>query len=216
MPSNSSRRMTLVAPLLVMLIGLGGLLWFVVAGRSVKSGAARRVGSGGAVGPSDPGRPEESPPTERERAADAGVGRSARTGQPVPRFVIQEPPPPLADPGETPGGTPVKFSGDRAGIIAALKDSMPEIRQCYREWLKAEPNLQGRLSIEFQLSASASEPSEGRISNIGVTDSTLRNAAMEGCVMSAFEQRAFEAPARNFKSRFNVVLSTDPSTGPPH
>jgi hypothetical protein len=215
MQSQKSRRLTLVAPLLLVLVGLGAALWFVAA-RDTTSEGARRVASGGTVERADPSRTGEPPPINPERAVDAGAGRSARAGQPIPRFVNDEPAvAPPSDPGTAPAGGPVKFSGDRAGVTAALKAAMPEIRQCYREWLKAEPNLQGKVSIEFRLSAASNDPSAGKISGLRVTDSSLSNTAMEGCVMSAFEERAFDAPAQNFKSRFNVVLSTDPNAAPP-
>lgn len=75
---------------------------------------------------------------------------------------------------------------DTDAIAREIAKHRDEIKYCYEKEINAEnPDLQGRVSIHWVIGAS------GDVSSAGVASTTLRNAAVEGCVVAVIKRIAF-------------------------
>jgi len=63
-----------------------------------------------------------------------------------------------------------------------------ELRGCYNDELRMDPNVSGRISIQFLIDGA------GRVVTAGVKESTVRNPTMEACVVRAIETWEFPNP----------------------
>jgi hypothetical protein len=86
------------------------------------------------------------------------------------------------------------FSASAEGIRAAVDESAPAIRECYSSWLRNQPDLSGKLTVQFLLAVDSQEPEFATVSDVELHDSELGHVFMEGCVASLFEELQFEAP----------------------
>ena len=86
------------------------------------------------------------------------------------------------------------WSVDKDGIQGAIRETTPAIRECYEAWLKAEQALGGRIVISFTISTATDNPEMGHISKVGMNESELDHALLEGCVLNAVSEIAWAAP----------------------
>lgn len=93
-----------------------------------------------------------------------------------------------------PYAAPRRYTLQADGIRSAVQDSLPEIRDCYEEWLKVNPSIEGRLKVQFTVKTDEQNPADGKVTGVSLGDERLGHLPMEGCVLSVFEDLKFEAP----------------------
>lgn len=86
----------------------------------------------------------------------------------------------------------VLYPVDKEGIRTAVKAAIPEVRDCYEEWLKVQPGLGGRVKATFTIDTD--DGVEGKVEGVSLGDAGIGHFAMEGCILSAFQGLRFEAP----------------------
>lgn len=82
---------------------------------------------------------------------------------------------------------------DRDGIKGAVQEKLPEIRECYQSWLQSNPQLAGKLKVEFQI-VEIPGRERGKVQAIEIADGGVGHVAFEGCVRNVFGDMRFEAP----------------------
>ncbi len=97
----------------------------------------------------------------------------------------------------------------REGIRDAVREKLPEIRECYEGWLAQHPRLEGKLKVDFRI-AEIPGRERGRVSQVTVLDGGLGHVAMEGCVRNVFKAMRFERPERG---ELRVTYPLDFSAG---
>lgn len=117
---------------------------------------------------------------------------------PVPVPVL-----PATDRGEISNGTTDAglqiFTPDSSGIRSAVREKIPEIKDCYESWLKMSPKLAGKLTFSFAILSTDTDggldPSGlARVGEVTLRDSTMRHPFMEGCVADVFSELRFQRP----------------------
>jgi hypothetical protein len=89
-----------------------------------------------------------------------------------------------------------------------VRASVPELRECYEEWLKVSPGLGGKISIRFRIVPSKDDPAIGRVVEVHLGgDGGLGNVAMEGCILSVMEDLAFERPSAPVDVTYPLTFS---------
>ena len=85
----------------------------------------------------------------------------------------------------------VTGSIDKDIIRRIVRSHINEVRHCYAQGLKTDPNLAGRVSIEFTIAAT------GRVTEAEISSSTLPESAKDvnACVATAVKRWKFPKPA---------------------
>lgn len=192
---------------------LGGLLFLVLVAAIVFS----LIGADPAVSPPPPEPAAALAP--RPAATAQALERTVPAPPPAParaNAVIPPPPPPTTAPGaervaepmdpdylaaigvdpakvEEPADAGPLFKVDKDGIRAAVKEKVPEIKECYDSWLRTNPDLGGKLKLTFTISEMPGK-SRALVSDIDVLDGGIGHVAMEGCVKNVFSSMRFEVP----------------------
>lgn len=78
---------------------------------------------------------------------------------------------------------------DRDLIRKVVRAHISEIRHCYNEGLARNPDLAGKLTVDFEITASG-DVSKSEIQ----AGSTLADAKVEGCVAAAVKRWKFPRP----------------------
>jgi len=86
------------------------------------------------------------------------------------------------------GAADVRGSLSREVIQRVIRRHVNEVRFCYEQELNQRPDLEGRVTVRFIISAS------GAVQTSMVQDTTLRNQAVESCVAGAVRRWTFPAP----------------------
>jgi hypothetical protein len=86
----------------------------------------------------------------------------------------------------------VRYPINRDGIRAAVREGIPGMRECYEEWLKVQPGLGGRVKVTFTVDTD--DGVEGKVERVSLGDAGIGHLAMEGCILSVFDELRFEAP----------------------
>ncbi len=86
------------------------------------------------------------------------------------------------------GGAEVRGSLSKEVIRRVVRRHINEVKFCYEQQLNARPDLQGRVTTRFVISPT------GSVQSAMVADSSLRNAAVEGCIVQAVRRWTFPAP----------------------
>lgn len=73
-------------------------------------------------------------------------------------------------------------------IRRTIQRHMNEIRYCYEEGLRSQPDLGGRVQVSFMISPA------GVVTQASIADSSLHNAQVETCVANAARRWTFPAP----------------------
>jgi hypothetical protein len=93
----------------------------------------------------------------------------------------------------------------REGIKGAIAEELPQIRECYEGWLQQNPNLSGKLKVEFTILEIPGRD-RAKIQRVEIADGGMGHVAMEGCVRNVFKGMRFEAP-RGGEMRVTYPLS---------
>lgn len=86
------------------------------------------------------------------------------------------------------GNADVRGSLSKEVIRRIIRRHINEVRFCYEQELNARPDLEGRVSVKFIISAT------GQVQTAMVADSSLGNAKAEQCISSAVARWTFPAP----------------------
>ncbi len=94
---------------------------------------------------------------------------------------------------------------DKSLIDEYIKRHIREIRACYESQLNSSPSLAGRIATRFVISGS------GRVSQAGVTTSSINNAKVEGCVLGVLRHIVFPEPLGGGVVEVDYPFSFTPS-----
>ena len=108
-----------------------------------------------------------------------GAGRLAQAGSQQVTGMVQR----VGRAMETHGG-----SLDRAQIERVVAEHSDELQRCYEKELLHESNLQGKVQVEWVISMS------GSVQSVRQMQSTLRSAAVIGCIMNSIRTWKFPHP----------------------
>jgi TonB family protein len=75
-----------------------------------------------------------------------------------------------------------------ATIRREIKSHRNQIRYCYEQELTRLPNLRGKITVKFTIGA------RGYVTQVSITQTSLNNAAVEGCVVSKIRTWRFPKP----------------------
>ena len=98
------------------------------------------------------------------------------------------------------GKPTVRGSLDKEIIRGVIRKHRNEARYCYERQLAKDPDLSGKVSVEFVISIG------GRVASAVVADTTLKNDAVESCVIGKVKRWSFPKP------RDGAVVVTYPFT----
>lgn len=77
---------------------------------------------------------------------------------------------------------------DKEAIRKVVRAHIVEVRDCYNEGLKKDPELAGRIVVGFEIAAS------GAVGRSEISESTLADAQVGACVAAAVKSWTFPAP----------------------
>ena len=99
------------------------------------------------------------------------------------------------------------------GIRGAVDDQKQEIKHCYEQWLKLEPDIAGRVVVTFTIAGD--EDDRGRVTDVDLAESELEHTFMEGCVLNVFGELPFEAPEGGGEVEVNypLMFASEDETG---
>ena len=89
------------------------------------------------------------------------------------------------------GAAPAQAGGgtlDKDAIRKVVRAHLDEVRACYNEGLKRDPELAGRIVLGFVISAA------GAVSQATIAESTVPDTQVGACVVSAAQTWVFPAP----------------------
>lgn len=86
------------------------------------------------------------------------------------------------------GGAEVRGSLSKEVIRRVVRRHINEVKFCYEQQLNARPDLQGRVTTKFVISPT------GSVQSAMVASSSLRNEAVESCIVRAVRRWTFPAP----------------------
>lgn len=89
-----------------------------------------------------------------------------------------------------PGGEGESFSGsiDREAIRRVIRENQRQIQACYEKTLNKNPNLYGKVILEWVIVGN------GRVSSARVSSSSLKNSEVEQCILSRLKTWKFPEP----------------------
>ncbi len=93
---------------------------------------------------------------------------------------------------------------DKDIIRRIVRAHINEIRSCYNQGLAQDPNLSGRVNIEFTIGPN------GKVLDAKVTASTLTNTTVEGCMEKALKRWKFPKPAGGGKVKVSYPFILQP------
>jgi outer membrane biosynthesis protein TonB len=91
---------------------------------------------------------------------------------------------------------------DRDQIAAVINKHIGQIIYCYERGLQKSPGLSGRVGVDFTINGG------GRVARAAVGSSSLRSAAVEGCIVNRLKSWPFPKPVGgvNVKVSYPFVL----------
>lgn len=95
------------------------------------------------------------------------------------------------------GGQEAEASGgmDKEAIRRVIRDHIREIRSCYERQLQANPDLYGKLVLQWDIEEG------GRVGRTEVKSNALNNDAVAQCIMSRLKQWKFPDPPKDVIGR---------------
>ena len=96
---------------------------------------------------------------------------------------------------------------DKSVIDEYIRRHLRQIRGCYEQQLNSSPKLAGRIATRFVITGS------GRVSQAGVTSSSMGNAKVEGCVLGILKRIEFPEPLGGGIVEVDYPFSFTPSVG---
>lgn len=73
-------------------------------------------------------------------------------------------------------------------ILAVIRANLNQIRHCYEQLLQRSPNSSGKMSVTFVVGLN------GRVTSANITNTTISDAMMQGCVAGKIRRWAFPQP----------------------
>jgi outer membrane biosynthesis protein TonB len=90
---------------------------------------------------------------------------------------------------QVPPGDPVVSGGlTSQEVNAVIRANLNQIRHCYEQLLQRSPNSTGKIKVEFVVGV------DGRVTSTGISQSTISDAVMQGCVADKVRRWAFPRP----------------------
>jgi Ca-activated chloride channel family protein len=165
-------------------LGSGAELTHIAGRASGHAGEAEEAGG--------PGLKSTGSGAEGRTYTIAGGGRSGRTGYPHAGG--------LAPKGRAEiqiAGSDGAFSGgmDREGIRRVIREHLPEIRNCYERELQSQPDLYGKIVLEWDIEAG------GRVGKAAVKTDSLSNPKVGQCLTAHLRNWNFPEPPANTVGR---------------
>lgn len=105
------------------------------------------------------------------------------------------------------GDADVRGSLSREVIRRVIRRHINEVRFCYEQELANRPDLAGRVTVSFIISAT------GAVQTATVSNTTLSNARVEGCITQAVRRWTFPAPDGGGVVGVNYPFVLDSSGG---
>ena len=93
----------------------------------------------------------------------------------------------------------------REVIRSVIRSHMMEVRACFERGLAANPELAGRVTVSFVISAS------GAVQSSTIANTTLNQAQVEGCVTDAVRSWTFPAPEGGGVVTVNYPFNLQPA-----
>lgn len=87
-----------------------------------------------------------------------------------------------------PGKTMVRGALDKNVIRRVIRKSQNQVRFCYERELVKDPELAGRITVKFVISA------KGTVVNTEIASTTMKNEAVERCLERVVQRMRFPAP----------------------
>ncbi len=84
--------------------------------------------------------------------------------------------------------TEIQGGLDRDVIAKVIKKNIGQIRYCYERQLAANPNIYGKVMVNFTIAAS------GKVATKNVKNTTLKNSMVEGCMLRRIARWKFPEP----------------------
>jgi TonB family protein len=139
---------------------------------STGGGAGLKSGKGGGTG-----RLADIRGLRGSTGPSGGGGTGSKGEAAAPRGVVKE-------------STPDVDGTLDANVVAAeIRRRLSAIKICYERELKRNPDLGGKVVVRFEIST------VGRVSSASVESTTIRDAGVEGCILSAIRSWRFPAPS---------------------
>lgn len=91
---------------------------------------------------------------------------------------------------------------DKDQIAAVIQRHLGEVIYCYEKGLQVQPHLNGRVGIQFVINGG------GRVSTASISQSSLKSASVEGCIVNRLRGWNFPKPVGgvNVKVAYPFVL----------
>lgn len=89
----------------------------------------------------------------------------------------------------------IKYPLTKDGIQSAVRARKDELKACYEDWQKMQPELGGRLVTRFEITRDEENADVARIREVSLPESELDNVFMEGCVRQVMETLKFDPPS---------------------
>jgi len=168
------------------------------------------------------GAPPAAPPGEGARNSSIPFERARSATRPTSPAAASEPSPKVpapsdrdgdrddpvepsdepddSDPGDDEGELRTIWSVDKEGLDGAVREALPELRECYEEWLKLDPDIAGELLLKFAvgvpLDGEAAEDGTplAAITELRLANTTVGHSMMEGCALNVFSDLWFSPP----------------------
>jgi outer membrane biosynthesis protein TonB len=96
---------------------------------------------------------------------------------------------------------------DKSVIDEYIRRHMPQLRHCYEKELSSAGKLSGRIATRFVISGT------GRVSQAGVTSSSIGNPKVESCVLDVLKHIVFPEPLGGGVVEVDYPFSFTPSVG---
>ena len=88
---------------------------------------------------------------------------------------------------------PKRWPVDREGIRGAVREALPQVKDCYESWLEINPNLGGTLTVKFRIIEDAAGEG-GVVADAALGRSDMDHPFLEGCVLNAMSDLRFDRP----------------------
>jgi hypothetical protein len=100
---------------------------------------------------------------------------------------------------------------DKEAIQAAIKAVVPRVKACFERGLKQQPDLAGRVVVEFEIEAD--DGGEGVVTRGEVPDSETFSPFFDACVLKEVAGARFPAPSGGGKVTVRYPFQFDPGGG---
>lgn len=154
--------------------------------------------------PPRPGEAAASPPTRAVLPATAALPATAGARPDAAPAIARGAAEPM-DPGPDP--EPSVWPPTQDGIAGAVAESMPALAECYQGWLAVDPDLEGRVVLQFMIAESVEEPGLAGAGQVTVVEATTGARAFEACVTSVFSDLRFDVPDKPIEVHYPVVFT---------